>query len=125
MKWKFGVNTYDICGGFGTLWIPIFITCTRTLHEPVKVWTFHQDGPNTFTNEIDESEEIYDPDEPGFQHSCLGDSGSGHWMKEGGQGKKNVLIGVTTRGTGKCGVASYMETINNNVALRWIKRWYQ
>ena len=125
MEWKFGVNTYDICGGFGTLWIPRFITCIRTLHEKVKVWTFHQDGPNTFTDVIDESEEVYDPDEPGFQHGCSGDSGSGHWMKEGGQGKKNVLIAVTSASLPRCGLASYVETINNKVALRWIKRWYQ
>ena len=125
MKWKFGPNTYDICGGIGTLWIPRFITCTRTLHEIVKVWTFHQIGPDTFTDVIDESEEIYDPDEPGFQHTCLGDSGGGHWMKEGGNGEKQVLIGVSSYATAQCGLASYMETINNKVALRWIKQWYQ
>ena len=102
--------------------MPGFQACIRTLHKIVKVWTFYQDGPNNFRiKDPLQEEEIYPADKPGWQHTCLGDSGGGHWMKEGGSGTRQVLVGVTTGGTFVCGVRSYMEKLNHDETLKWIK----
>ena len=113
MQWiHTGINTNDICRSIHAEWLPTFYACVRTLHENVKVWKFHQNGPRKLRGDlIDEYKEIYPHFAPGFPHTCQGDSGGGHWMEEGGHRERQIIIGVVTQGFPLCGNASYMEKI--------------
>ena len=123
MQWIYnGINNNDICDSVNAHWLANFLVCVRTLHENVKFWTFHQDGPRSLKNDqFEESTEIYPHFSPGYQRTCTGDSGGGHWMKEGGDGIRQIIIGVVTRGSPLCGEATYMEKINNKETISWIK----
>jgi len=123
MQWKIGPNTNKICLSPNAHLLPSFISCGRTLHENVKLWRFYQAGPRKLSDSlIEEHEEKYPENAYGYQHPCVGDSGSGHWMREGGIGTRQVLIGVSTRAGLLCGRKSFMEKINNEDTMRWIKR---
>ena len=122
MKWKIGLNTNEICRTKNAHMLPSFYVCGRTIHENVEFWRFYQIGPRELSDSlIFEHPEIYPESAYGFQHPCSGDSGSGHWMKEGGLGIRQVLIGVHTEGGRMCGRKSYEEKINNEDAMKWIK----
>ena len=123
MQWIYnGIKTNEICDSLLAHWLPSFVVCVQTLHENVEYWRFHQDGPRELKDDnIDIRTEIYPHDAPGFQATCHGDSGGGNWMKEGGNGMRQILIGVTTQGDPLCGDVSYMEKINNDVAMSWIE----
>ena len=121
MQWKIGPNTNEICRTKNVNMLPSFIVCSRTLHENVDFWRFHRTGQNTLSHSlIYKHQEEYPESAHGRQHPCSGDSGSGHWMKEDGIGIRQVLIGVVTTG-GRCGRWSWVEKINNEDAMRWIK----
>ena len=124
MQWIYnGINTNEICHSINAHWLPPFIVCEKTLHENVKFWRFHQSGPRKLRYDQIEPDltEIYPHFAPGFQATCAGDSGGGHWMKEGGNGMRQILIGVQIRGDPLCGDVAFMEKINNEVAMSWIK----
>jgi secreted trypsin-like serine protease len=122
MQWiDNGIKTNQICNSANAHWLPTFYACVQTLHRNVNGMKFHQNGQCKLKNDlIDEYTEEFPRFAPGFQHTCNGDSGGGHWMKEGGNGGKQILIGVVTQGNSLCGDASYMEKINNKDAMRWI-----
>ena len=124
MQWIHnGINTNNICNSENARWLPSFLVCIRTLHENVKFWTFHQ---NKLLNQplkydYEETTEEYPQFDFGFQQTCVGDSGGGHWMKEGGDGIRQILIGVVTASDPVCGDAAFTETINNKETMNWIK----
>ena len=121
MQWIYnGIKTNEICDSINAHWLPSFTVCVQTLHENVKFWRFHQNGPRKLRH-VKITTEIYPRDVPGFQAACHGDSGGGHWMKEGGNGIRQILIRVATRAKPLCGGVSYMEKINTDVAMSWIK----
>ena len=127
MRWKIGPNTNEICRTPNAHMLPSFYVCGRTLHENVKFWRFYR--RQYFTGQdklsyslIEEHEEEYPESAYGWQRPCSGDSGAGHWMKEGGIGMRQVLIGVHTAAGIKCGRSSFEEKINNEDAMRWLKQ---
>ena len=123
MQWKIGPNTKEICRTPNAHMLPSFYVCSRTLHETVKFWRFYQSRTRKLRDSlILEDEEIYPESAHGYQHPCRGDSGSGHWMKEGGIGIRQVLIGIHTTGGTVCGLRTFEEKINNEDTMRWIKK---
>jgi len=60
-------------------------------------------------------------DKIGYQHTCAGDSGAGHWIFDE-EKQKAALVGTVSWGQGLCGYSNHMITTTWPFILEWIKR---
>ena len=129
-KWKLRNKSKLLCGlpaAADLDELPDFIACVSVLHNKAKVFVFREDNlvGNLVYDQEEDEENTGLSDFPGYQQMCHGDSGGGHWRKGGPEGDlRDVLIGVTSSGTTKCGLESYAHMLNNKEIIKWIDKLY-
>ena len=102
-----------------------FIVCSQSILPTIKSAVFHrnQDGSLRLLTITKTKQEDYAGRHPGFQQTCSGDSGSGHWVLNSND-QRHVLVGITfSKGRSDDGIWCGMHTIKIKTTWPPINRW--
>ena len=105
-----------------------WIMCIQSSLPTVTISYFHMKDDNTlkYLGNFKRKEKDYPSHlEWGFQQTCYGDSGGGHWTLDS-KGKRATLVGVSTEVTDDwCGSTSIITKLNYPSIHSWIKQHAQ